>query len=90
MHRVLKHDASLYFMCKSTDDTIYGKGTEIEKDMYELDGHVRHFFSEEYANKLLTESGFELISILKGQERLYDRVSAYIQVRATSKLQPEE
>jgi hypothetical protein len=69
-------------MCKSVDDLIYGQGIELEKDMYELNGHVRHFFSEDYAKQLLTEASFDITSIIKGEEKIYDRQSAYIQVEA--------
>jgi ubiquinone/menaquinone biosynthesis C-methylase UbiE len=82
MRRVLKPSGNLYFMCKSVDDLIYGQGIELEKDMYELNGHVRHFFSEDYAKQLLTEASFDITSIIKGEEKIYDRQSAYIQVEA--------
>ena len=80
--RVLKPGGSLYFMCKATSDSIYGKGEEIEPDMYELDGHVRHFFSEPYVIKLLDQAGFTTESIVSGEEIIYDRQSAFIKVIA--------
>lgn len=81
--RVLKPGGQLHFMCKSTSDGLYGKGELLEADMYELKGHVRHFFSAEYAQRLLDEAGFVQTFIEAGEEKLYDRQSAFIKVVAT-------
>lgn len=86
INRVLKPGGKLVFMCKSTDDSIYGQGSQIEADMYELDGHVRHFFSEEYATKKLSEAGLSLVNIKSGEEQIYDRQSAFIKVVAIKPL----
>lgn len=83
IYRVLKTDGCIQFMCKSTDDPIYGEGDEIETDMFELDGHVRHFFSPEYAKDLLESSGFSNIKITAGKEKLYDRMSAFVKGSAS-------
>jgi ubiquinone/menaquinone biosynthesis C-methylase UbiE len=53
IHRVLKPGGKVYFTCKSTTDPLYGQGKQLEPDMYECDGHVRHFFSEAYAREIL-------------------------------------
>lgn len=79
---VLRPGGSLYFMCKATGDAIYGKGEELEPDMYELDGHVRHFFSEAYVRSLLGEAGLALRNMELGEELVYDRQSAFIKVKA--------
>ena len=84
--RVLKPGGTLYFMCKSTDDHIYGQGDEIEKDMYELNGHVRHFFSKEYALELLDDAKLDQENIETGEEMIYDRQSAFIKVIAKKPL----
>jgi ubiquinone/menaquinone biosynthesis C-methylase UbiE len=80
--RVLKPGGILCFMCKSTNDRIYGQGDKIENDMYELNGHVRHFFSKEYASKLLDAVAMDLTYIETGEEMIYDRQSAFIKVIA--------
>lgn len=67
-------------MCKSTDDRLYGQGDEIEADMYELDGHVRHFFSKEYTRALLNEAGLRAKNIETGEGQIYDHQSAFIKV----------
>lgn len=80
--RVLKPGGKLCFMCKSTEDRLYGQGTEIEQDMYDMDGHVRHFFSESYARKLLMGL-FSIDSLQTGQEEMYGKVSGFVKVFAT-------
>ncbi len=56
--RVLKPVGVLAFRCKST-----------EKDMFVLNGHIRHFFSIDFAKSLL--HGFSVLS-LKQTEGVYD------------------
>jgi ubiquinone/menaquinone biosynthesis C-methylase UbiE len=80
--RVLRPGGILCFMCKSTDDHIYGQGEKIENDMYERDGHVRHFFSKKYVLELLDEVKLHKESIQTGEEMIYDRQSAFIKVVA--------
>ncbi|HSW75282.1 MAG TPA: class I SAM-dependent methyltransferase [Candidatus Saccharimonadales bacterium] len=87
--RVLKAGGLFCFMCKSTEDGIYGQGTEIEKDMYELDGHVRHFFSEPFAQQLLSTAGLQVKKVETGKEQIYDRASAFIKVFATKPARSE-
>jgi ubiquinone/menaquinone biosynthesis C-methylase UbiE len=83
IHRVLKPGGYICFMCKSVDDSIYGEGTEIEKDMFERKGHVRHFFSEEYVKSCL-DNKFEIEIMKSEQKKLYDRQSGYVKVIAKS------
>lgn len=80
--RILKPGGTLHFMCKSTDDGLWGQGDEIEADMYELNGHVRHFFSPAYARELLNAAGLQEVSTVSGNDKLYDRQSAFIRVEA--------
>ena len=53
IHHILKRGGRLAFLCKSTDDPLYGKGQQLEKNMFENKGHVRHFFDENYTKILL-------------------------------------
>jgi len=80
--RVLRTGGVLCFMCKSTEDRLYGKGEKVEQDMYELEGHVRHFFSEAYARNLLAQD-FTITSLQTGQEDMYGKVSGFVKVIAT-------
>lgn len=83
IQRVLKSDGHLCFICKSINDPLYGKGIEIEKDMFELDGHLRHFFSEEYAVSL-SEKNFKVEKIESGDDKVYGSNSAYVKVIAVA------
>jgi len=51
--------------------------------MYELKGPVRHFFNKDYALALLADAGLSVKSIETGEERIYDRQSAFIKVAAS-------
>lgn len=84
--RVLKPGGMICFMCKSTSDHIYGEGEQIEDDMYELKGHVRHFFSPQYAAKLLNNAQLQQTEMQVGEEQIYDRQSGFIKVIATNPL----
>jgi SAM-dependent methyltransferase len=59
IERVLAPCGLLAFACKSDQDRLYGQGVMIEPDMFDLDGHVRHFFSEAYARQCL-DGAFEI------------------------------
>ncbi len=81
--RVLKPNGQLFFICKSTDDPLYGKGNQIEADMFELDGHVRHFFSEEYARSLMSD-GFRIEKLTSGSEKFYGYESSFVKAIASA------
>lgn len=83
MYRVLKPGGYVCFMCKSVEDSIYGEGVEIEKDMFEREGHVRHFFSEKYVQDLL-KNRFKIEIIKSDVKKLYERQSSFIKVIARS------
>ncbi len=79
--RVLKSEGLLLFQVKSVSDKEYGKGNEIEKDMYEDEtGYVRHFFSKEYTESLLKD--FHIVMI---EDRKIEQGSAYLEVVAEKK-----
>jgi len=81
IYKLLKPNGFLCFVCKSTNDPLYGKGVEVEKDMYENNGHLRHFFSEDYAKSLLGKN-FEIEKIESGNETFYGSESAFVKVIA--------
>jgi hypothetical protein len=49
--------------------------------MYEFNGHVRHFFSEEYVRICLNEA-FKISTLWTGNERLYNKESSIVNVIA--------
>jgi SAM-dependent methyltransferase len=81
IRRVLRPGGLLCFLCKSIDDPLYGRGRQLEPDMFELDGHVRHFFSEAYAHSCLGDD-FESIEIETGQAVFRGAPSAFVKVVA--------
>jgi ubiquinone/menaquinone biosynthesis C-methylase UbiE len=75
--RVLKSEGLLLIQVKSTSDKDYGKGREIEKDMYEDEtGYVRHFFTKEYIEGLL-EADYKIIL---DEDRIIPNGSAYLEM----------
>lgn len=81
IHRVLKPQGLLCFMCKSTNDVLYGKGDKIEEDMFENEGHVRHFFSREYAKECLADK-FKVVELEEKTDLLYGKSSSFIEIIA--------
>ena len=81
IRRVLRRGGLLGFLCKSVGDPLYGRGREIEPDMFEHQGHVRHFFSEGYAVSCLGPR-FEAILVERGPDRVYGTGSAFVKVVA--------
>jgi SAM-dependent methyltransferase len=53
--RVLVPGGVLVFSVKSTDDPYYGTGEQVGPQMFCRNGHVRHFFSQDYLDDLLTD-----------------------------------
>lgn len=68
-------------MCKSINDPLYGKGEEIEKNIFIFEGHLRHFFSENYSRELL-DKNFKVSSLIKGGEDFYGHPSSFIEAIA--------
>ncbi|MDQ3693858.1 MAG: class I SAM-dependent methyltransferase [Chloroflexota bacterium] len=84
LHRVLRPDGLLCFMCKSTGDPLHGQGRQIEPDMFERDGHLRHFFSPAYARACL-DPDFTLIQLDDRRGPLSGQPSAFIEVIAQAR-----
>lgn len=78
----LRPGGQFFFACRSTEDPLYGKGTQLEPDYFEFEGHTRRFFSPEYATELLTANGFSKIEVETGTQKLYGRPSAYVKCAA--------
>src|SRR3989338_1961400 len=64
LYQTLKQDGFLFIKCKSTEDEEYGKGKEVEKNVFMTEeNYVRHFFDEEYMKQKL--SNFKIIKTEK-------------------------
>lgn len=77
IRRVLGPGGMVLFACKSDRDPLYGKGVPLELNMFELNGKVRHFFSETYARACLAD-GFVLDRLKSRIGHLYGTPSAWI------------
>jgi len=62
IYDILKPDGYFFVKCKSTDDSLFGVGEKMGKNMYKK-SHTRHFFSKEYMKEKLTK--FKIIKIRK-------------------------
>lgn len=85
IHRCLEADGILAFACKSTKDSKYGIGEELEKDMFLANGkHLRHFFTIEYVRSLLKDD-YEVLLLDEVKEQYSKDVSALIRCIARKK-----
>ena len=69
--RILKPNGINLYTVRHTNDGDYKKGTHRGEDLYENDGFIVHFFSEDKIKRLL--SGFELIDINSFNEGKFPR-----------------
>ncbi|WFE30661.1 class I SAM-dependent methyltransferase [Solwaraspora sp. WMMD791] len=80
--RVLRPGGILVFCVKSTADPAYGKGEQFGPRIFSLNGHVRHFFDEQYIRRLLTGWHIEKLDHYDGRFES-GRSSAFVSVVAT-------
>jgi SAM-dependent methyltransferase len=71
VNRVLKKGGINIFTVRNTSDADHNNGTHRGEDLYENDGFIVHFFSEDKIKRLL--SGFELIDINSFNEGKFPR-----------------
>jgi tellurite methyltransferase len=55
LNQMLNKGGLLCIKCKSIEDIQYGKGEEIEKNMFLIKGKRMHLFSEDYMKEILEE-----------------------------------
>jgi len=80
MKRLLKPGGLFFVKCKSTDDALYGVGTEVGPDMYRSD-HTRHFFSREYMKSVIKD--FRMLSLRSSRSSYHGKTSAFISAVAS-------
>ena len=71
IHRVLKPNGLNIYTVRHTNDGDFKNGKHIGEDLYENDGFIVHYFSEEKVNSLL--NGFKNISLEKFEEGTFPR-----------------
>jgi SAM-dependent methyltransferase len=69
--RILKSGGINVYTARHTEDEDYKNGTHIGEDLYENDGFIVHFFSEEKVKKIT--DGFNIRSIEKFEEGKFPR-----------------
>lgn len=85
LKRVLETDGILAFACKSTNDSKYGIGEELEKDMFLAKGkHVRHFFTVDYVRSLIGDD-YEILELDEVVEHYSKDKSALVRCIARKK-----
>ena len=76
IHRILKPNGLNIFTVRHTNDGDYKNGKHIGEDLYENDGFIVHYFSEEKVNSLL--KGFKKITLEKFEEGTFPRKLFFI------------
>ena len=71
IHRILKPNGMNIYTVRHTNDGDYKNGKHIGEDLYENDGFIVHYFSEEKVNSLL--NGFKNIALEKFEEGTFPR-----------------
>ena len=71
IHRILKPNGLNIYTVRHTNDGDYKNGKHIGEDLYENDGFIVHYFSQEKVNTLL--NGFKNIALEKFEEGTFPR-----------------
>ena len=71
IHRILKPNGLNIYTVRHTNDGDYKNGKHIGEDLYENDGFIVHYFSEEKVNLLM--NGFKNIALEKFEEGTFPR-----------------
>jgi SAM-dependent methyltransferase len=81
IRRVLKPKIGLnFFSVRNRNDKSYGKGKEVEKGIYDIDGFQIQFFTEKQIQALVSEEGFEILWM---KEEYEDPVTIYLVTSST-------
>ncbi|MBT4835062.1 class I SAM-dependent methyltransferase [Candidatus Woesearchaeota archaeon] len=80
LFRILKKDGVIFIKCKSIEDALYGQGEKVGEDMYKQ-GHLRHFFSEDYIKEKL--SNFKILEAKKTSSVYHQYESNFIEAVGT-------
>ena len=76
IQRVLKPGGINIYTVRNTNDGDFQNGIHISEDLYENDGFIVHYFSEEKVHSLL--NGFNNISLEKFEEGSFPRKLFYV------------
>ena len=76
IHRILKPNGLNIYTVRHTNDGDYKNGKHLGEDLYENDGFIVHYFSQEKVNSLL--NGFKNITLEKFEEGTFPRKLFFI------------
>ena len=76
IHRILKPNGINIYTVRHTNDGDFQNGIHIGENLYENDGFIVHYFSEEKVHSLL--NGFNNISLEKFEEGSFPRKLFYV------------
>ena len=68
VNRVLKKGGLNLFSVRSDNDAMYKKGTEVEKNIYDINGFQIRFFTRSDVENVLVKSGFTAHKIIEAYE----------------------
>src|SRR6478609_6163159 len=68
IRRVLKPKGLNFFSVRNHNDKSYGKGVEVDKGIYDVNGFQIRFFTEKEIQDLTTAKGFEILWIKEEHE----------------------
>ena len=83
LHLILKKKGIIFIKCKSTEDSLFGKGEKIAPNIFLRKNHVRHFFDKEYMRSKLSK--FNILKIRKTSSIYHSYKSSFIEVIATKR-----
>ncbi|MBT3720792.1 class I SAM-dependent methyltransferase [archaeon] len=55
LFKILRPNGMIFIQCKSTSDSLFGKGNKLSSNIFESNGRIRHFFTKEFMKKLLNK-----------------------------------
>ena len=68
VNRVLKNGGLNLFSVRSDNDAMYKKGTEVEKNIYDINGFQIRFFTKSDLSNICILNGFEPYKIMEAYE----------------------
>ena len=75
IRRVLKPKGLNFFSVRNSNDKSYGKGREVDKGIFDIDGFQIRFFTEKQIQALVSTEGFEILWI---KEEYEEPVTLYL------------
>ncbi len=75
IRRVLKPKGLNFFSVRNSNDKSYGKGREVDKGIFDIDGFQIRFFTEKQTQGLVSTEGFEILWI---KEEYEEPVTIYL------------